>query len=180
MLEEDSHDILQAMSLISPAEGRFETFKNNKDNVCVLDYAHTEDALRNVISTINSIKKNNQNLITVFGCGGGRDKLKRPLMTRVAYDLSSKIILTSDNPRNEPIDEIISDMLKGIENDDHSKVLIINDREQAIKTAFAIAQTSDIILIAGKGHEKFQEINGEKMPFDDKEKILELINQNIK
>ena len=180
LLEEDSHDILQAMSLISPAEGRFETFKNNKNNVCVLDYAHTEDALRNVISTINSIKKNNQNLITVFGCGGGRDKLKRPLMTRVAYDLSSKIILTSDNPRNEPIDEIISDMLKGIENDDLSKVLIINDREQAIKTAFAIAQTSDIILIAGKGHEKFQEINGEKMPFDDKEKILELINQNIK
>ena len=180
LLEEDTHDILQAMSLISPAEGRFETFKNNKDNVCVLDYAHTEDALRNVISTINSIKKNNQNLITVFGCGRGRDKLKRPLMTRVAYDLSSKIILTSDNPRNEPIDEIISDMLKGIENDDHAKVLIINDREQAIKTAFAIAQTSDIILIAGKGHEKFQEINCEKMPFDDKEKILELINQNIK
>ena len=167
------------MSLLLPAEGRFQTFKSSNDIVFVLDYAHTDDALQNVISTINSIRKKNQNLITVFGCGGDRDKLKRPIMTQTACRLSSSVILTSDNPRSENIDNIISDMLSEISKEDLARTIVINDREQAIKTAFSIAQSSDIILVAGKGHEKYQEIDGERKPFDDKEKILELINLNI-
>ena len=177
LLDQDIDDVLRNMSLLSAAEGRFQTFKNNENISFILDYAHTEDALVNVISTINSIKKKNQRLITVFGCGGDRDKLKRPLMTKVACDHSSHVILTSDNPRSEKIENIISDMLKGISKKNLSKTIVINDREQAIKTAFSIAQSSDIILVAGKGHEKFQEINGVKTAFDDKEKILELIKQ---
>ena len=135
--------------------------------------------MQNVISTINSIRKKDQNLITVFGCGGDRDKSKRPIMTQTACKLSSKVILTSDNPRSEKIDDIISDMLFDISKEDYARTIVINDREQAIKTAYSIAQSSDIILVAGKGHEKYQEINGERIPFDDKEKILELINLNI-
>ena len=177
LLDQDIDDVLRNMSLLSAAEGRFQTFKNNENISFILDYAHTEDALLNVISTINSIKKKNQRLITVFGCGGDRDKLKRPLMTKVACDHSSHVILTSDNPRSEKIENIISDMLNGISKKNLSKTIVINDREQAIKTAFSIAQSSDIILVAGKGHEKFQEINGVKTAFDDKEKILELIKQ---
>ena len=177
LLEQDVNAVLRNMSLLSPAEGRFETFRNDKNISFILDYAHTEDALLNVLSTINSIKKKNQRLITVFGCGGERDKLKRPLMTKVACDHSSQVILTSDNPRGEKIDDIISDMVFNLSKQNHSKTIVINDREQAIKTAFSIAQSFDIILVAGKGHEKFQEINGKKKPFDDKEKILELINQ---
>ena len=177
LLDQDIDDVLRNMSLLSAAEGRFQTFKNNENISFILDYAHTEDALVNVISTINSIKKKNQRLITVFGCGGDRDKLKRPLMTKVACDHSSHVILTSDNPRSEKIENIISDMLNGISKKNLSKTIVINDREQAIKTAFSIAQSSDIILVAGKGHEKFQEINGVKTAFDDKEKILELIKQ---
>ena len=177
LLDQDIDDVLRNMSLLSAAEGRFQTFKNNENISFILDYAHTEDALVNVISTINSIKKKNQRLITVFGCGGDRDKLKRPLMTKVACDHSSHVILTSDNPRGEKIENIISDMLNGISKKNLSKTIVINDREQAIKTAFSIAQSSDIILVAGKGHEKFQEINGVKTAFDDKEKILELIKQ---
>lgn len=177
LLDQDIDNVLRNMSLLSAAEGRFQTFKNNENISFILDYAHTEDALVNVISTINSIKKKNQRLITVFGCGGDRDKLKRPLMTKVACDHSSHVILTSDNPRSEKIENIISDMLNGISKKNLSKTIVINDREQAIKTAFSIAQSSDIILVAGKGHEKFQEINGVKTAFDDKEKILELIKQ---
>ena len=179
LLEKEKIEVLNKMSLLLPAEGRFQTFKSSNDVVFILDYAHTDDALQNVISTINSIRKKNQNLITVFGCGGDRDKLKRPIMTQTACKLSSRVILTSDNPRSENIDNIISDMLSEISKEDLARTIVINDREQAIKTAFSIAQSSDIILVAGKGHEKYQEINGERKPFDDKEKILELINLNI-
>ena len=179
LLNKDKIEVLNKMSLLSPAEGRFQTFKSSDNIVFVLDYAHTDDALQNVISTINSIRKKDQNLITVFGCGGDRDKLKRPIMTQIACKLSSRVILTSDNPRSEKIDDIISDMLFDISKVDHAQTIVINDREQAIKTAYSIAQSSDIILVAGKGHEKYQEVNGERIPFDDKEKILELINLNI-
>ena len=179
LLEKEKQEVLNKMSLLFPAEGRFQTFKSSNDIVFVLDYAHTDDALQNVISTINSIRKKNQNLITVFGCGGDRDKLKRPIMTQTACKLSSRVILTSDNPRSENIDNIISDMLSEISKEDLARTIVINDREQAIKTAFSIAQSSDIILVAGKGHEKYQEIDGERKLFDDKEKILELINLNI-
>jgi UDP-N-acetylmuramoyl-L-alanyl-D-glutamate--2,6-diaminopimelate ligase len=179
LLKEDVKDILKAISLLSSAEGRFQIFKTNNEIVFVLDYAHTDDALKNVITTINSIKNKDQQLITVFGCGGDRDKLKRPLMTRVACESSSQVILTSDNPRSENIDKIISDMLFEINQENSAKTIVINDRKQAIKTALTLAKGGDVILVAGKGHEKFQEINGVKKPFDDKEEILKLINLNI-
>jgi UDP-N-acetylmuramoyl-L-alanyl-D-glutamate--2,6-diaminopimelate ligase len=179
LLDGETDEILQALSIVSSAEGRFQTLKLDNNIVCIIDYAHTEDALRNVLSTINSIRKKNQNLITVFGCGGDRDRSKRPLMTNVACKLSSQVIITSDNPRNENISDIISDMLTGISEQNIEKTIVINDRKQAIKTAFKLAKSSDIILVAGKGHEKFQEISGVKTPFDDKQEILKLINKNI-
>jgi UDP-N-acetylmuramoyl-L-alanyl-D-glutamate--2,6-diaminopimelate ligase len=179
LLKEDVKDILKAISLLSSAEGRFQIFKTNTEIVFVLDYAHTDDALKNVISTINSIRNKDQQLITVFGCGGDRDKLKRPLMTKVACELSSQVILTSDNPRSEDVDEIITDMLFEIDQENLAKAIVINDRKQAIKTALTLAKGGDVILVAGKGHEKFQEINGVKKPFDDKKEILKLINLNI-
>ena len=179
LLEGDTDEILQALSIVSSAEGRFQTLKSDNNIVFIIDYAHTEDALKNVLSTINSIRKKNQNLITVFGCGGDRDRLKRPLMTNVACKLSSQVIITSDNPRNENISDIISDMLTGINEQNIEKTIVINDRKQAIKTAFRLAKSNDIILVAGKGHEKFQEISEVKIPFDDKQEILKLINKNI-
>ena len=179
LLEGDTDEILQALSIVSSAEGRFQTLKSDNNIVFIIDYAHTEDALKSVLSTINSIRKKNQNLITVFGCGGDRDRLKRPLMTNVACKLSSQVIITSDNPRNENISDIISDMLTGINEQNIEKTIVINDRKQAIKTAFRLAKSNDIILVAGKGHEKFQEISEVKIPFDDKQEILKLINKNI-
>ena len=179
LLEGDTDEILQALSIVSSAEGRFQTLKSDNNIVFIIDYAHTEDALKNVLSTINSIRKKNQNLITVFGCGGDRDRLKRPLMTNVACKLSSQVIITSDNPRNENISDIISDMLTSINEQNIEKTIVINDRKQAIKTAFRLAKSNDIILVAGKGHEKFQEISEVKIPFDDKQEILKLINKNI-
>lgn len=179
LLDGETDEILQALSIVSSAEGRFQTLKSDNNIVFIIDYAHTEDALQNVLSTINSIRKKHQNLITVFGCGGDRDRLKRPLMTNVACKLSSQVIITSDNPRNENINDIISDMLTGISEQNIEKTIVINDRKQAIKTAFKLAKSSDIILVAGKGHEKFQEISGVKTSFDDKHEILKLINKNI-
>ena len=175
----ETDDILKGLSMISSAEGRFQTLKSDDNIVFIIDYAHTEDALQNVLSTINSIRKKNQNLITVFGCGGDRDKLKRPLMTNVACELSSQVIITSDNPRNENMSDIVSDMLTDISEQNIEKTIVIDDRRQAIKTAFRLAKSNDIILVAGKGHEKFQEISEVKIPFDDKQEILKLINQNI-
>ena len=175
----ETDDILKGLSMISSAEGRFQTLKSDDNIVFIIDYAHTEDALQKVLSTINSIRKKNQNLITVFGCGGDRDKLKRPLMTNVACELSSQVIITSDNPRNENMSDIISDMLTDISEQNIEKTIVIDDRRQAIKTAFRLAKSNDIILVAGKGHEKFQEILDVKTPFDDKQEILKLINQNI-
>ena len=179
LLDGDTYEILQALSIVSSAEGRFQTLKSDNNIVFIIDYAHTEDALQNVLSTINSIRKKNQNLITVFGCGGDRDRLKRPQMTNVACKLSSQVIITSDNPRNENISDIISDMLTGISEQNIEKTIVINDRKQAIKTAFRLAKSNDIILVAGKGHEKFQEISAVKIPFDDKQEILKLINKKI-
>ena len=175
----ETDDILKGLSMISSAEGRFQTLISDDIIIFIIDYAHTEDALQNVLSTINSIRKKNQNLITVFGCGGDRDKLKRPLMTNVACELSSQVIITSDNPRNENMSDIISDMLTDISEQNIEKTIVIDDRRQAIKTAFRLAKSNDIILVAGKGHEKFQEILDVKTPFDDKQEILKLINQNI-
>jgi UDP-N-acetylmuramoyl-L-alanyl-D-glutamate--2,6-diaminopimelate ligase len=169
----DEISVLTAISTLQPVDGRFEYIKN-KDNVtAIVDYAHTPDALKNVLQTIKDIKQGNEKIITVVGCGGDRDKSKRPLMAAIACQLSDKVILTSDNPRSEEPDTIINDMKKGIDVNQLKKVLSITNRREAIKTACAFAQAGDIILVAGKGHEKYQEIKGEKYPFDDLHEIKE-------
>jgi UDP-N-acetylmuramoyl-L-alanyl-D-glutamate--2,6-diaminopimelate ligase len=142
-----------------------------------VDYAHTPDALRNVLKTINSIRTGNEQLITVVGAGGDRDRTKRPLMGKIAGELSTRLILTSDNPRSEDPEVIIREMKEGVDAVDYKKLLVITSRKEAISTACAFAQAGDIILVAGKGHEKYQEIEGVKHPFDDKKILTELLTQ---
>jgi len=160
---------LAALSKLQAAEGRFDYIISKEEKIVgVVDYAHTPDALKNVLSTIKAIRTGNEKVITVVGCGGNRDKTKRPEMARIACELSNQVILTSDNPRNEKPEDIIDEMKKGVDPLHYKKVLSITDRREAIKTACTMAQKQDIILLAGKGHEKYQEINGVKYDFDDK------------
>ena len=167
-------DILTNLSIINSPEGRFQSLVF--DSVTgIVDYAHTDDALKNILSTINDIRVDQQ-LITVLGCGGDRDKLKRPIMTKTAVDLSSLVILTSDNPRTENPNEIIKDMISGLNPKQKKKTLIIIDRSQAIKTACKIIEKNGIILIAGKGHEKYQEIDNERYEFDDYIELKKAMN----
>lgn len=172
----EDYEVLTALSMLSSAEGRFQFIRSDEKITAIVDYAHTDDALKNVLSTINKIRSNAEQLITVIGCGGDRDKSKRPLMARVACDLSTQVILTSDNPRSENPDLIIEDMLAGLDPVQNKKVLVITDRKQAIKTACRLANETDIVLVAGKGHEKYQEIKGEKIPFDDMEELKNSLN----
>ena len=172
----EDYEVLTALSMLTAAEGRFQFLKSEEKITAIVDYAHTDDALKNVISTINNIRSNAEHLITVVGCGGDRDKTKRPLMAAVACNLSNQVILTADNPRSENPDAIIEDMLAGLDPVQKKKVLVITDRAQAIKTACRLANTNDIVLVAGKGHEKYQEINGEKFPFDDLEELKQSLN----
>lgn len=165
---------LQILSDLLPVPGRFEIITSNQGIVAVVDYAHTPDALENVLKTINKIRKNNQQIIAVIGAGGNRDKTKRPVMGRIAARASDKLILTSDNPRNENPNDIIQDMLAGIQKDQRKKVVSIQDRKEAIRMATLLARNEDVILITGKGHETYQEIKGVKYPFDDREVIREL------
>jgi UDP-N-acetylmuramoyl-L-alanyl-D-glutamate--2,6-diaminopimelate ligase len=171
----DKKEALREMSLLESAEGRFSVLRQENLTV-IVDYAHTPDALLNVLNTIQEIRKNNQKIITVIGCGGDRDKTKRPEMAKIAYKLSDKVIFTSDNPRTEAPNAIIDDMLAGISTENDSNVFVNADRKQAIKFAITAAQKSDIVLIAGKGHEKYQEINGVKYNFDD----IEIAKQYLK
>jgi UDP-N-acetylmuramoyl-L-alanyl-D-glutamate--2,6-diaminopimelate ligase len=170
------YQVLTALSMLIPAEGRFQYLQSEEKITAIVDYAHTDDALKNVIATINSIRTNTEKLITVMGCGGDRDKTKRPLMAAVACNLSNQVIFTADNPRSENPDAIIEEMMEGLNPMQKKKVLIIIDRQQAIKTACRLANTNDIVLVAGKGHEKYQEINGEKFPFDDLEELKQSLN----
>ncbi|NLJ83018.1 MAG: UDP-N-acetylmuramoyl-L-alanyl-D-glutamate--2,6-diaminopimelate ligase [Bacteroidales bacterium] len=172
----NDNKILKVLSSLNPAEGRFETYVGKNNITAIVDYAHTPDALENVLKTIRKIRKSKQNIITVVGSGGNRDKSKRSEMAKISYDLSDKLILTSDNPRDEDPDEIIKDMLKGTPNDE--KVLVVSDREQAIKTAVLLAHKDDVILIAGKGHEKYQEIKGVKRHFSDAEVVIKYLKIN--
>ncbi len=165
----ESEEIITALTRLSAVSGRFEYVKTEKGLIGVIDYAHTPDALQNVLETINAIRSKNEQLITVVGCGGNRDHDKRPIMARVSADLSDRVIITSDNPRNENPEAILADMQTGIPPQHYKKVLKITDREEAIKTAISLAEPRDIILIAGKGHENYQDIKGVKHPFDDKE-----------
>jgi UDP-N-acetylmuramoyl-L-alanyl-D-glutamate--2,6-diaminopimelate ligase len=169
-------ELLRIISLLESVEGRFQYFKSNNDVTVIVDYAHTPDALENVLNSIKNLRTGNEKLITIVGCGGNRDAEKRPLMSNIACRFSNKVIITSDNPRNEDPNDIIAQMMKGVEPVDFKKTLSLVDRKDAIKTAVMMAESGDIILIAGKGHEKYQEISGVKYPFDDFEIAKELIN----
>lgn len=175
LLGEDSAEVLTVMSALQGAEGRFDYIVSDKENVVgIVDYAHTPDALLNVLATINKLRQGNEKLITVIGCGGNRDKAKRPLMGSAACEHSDKVIFTSDNPRNENATAIINEMEAGVSITARKKYVNIEDRREAIKTAVNFSAKNDIILIAGKGHEKYQEINGEKRAFDDKKILNEM------
>ena len=175
-LGEEKSEVLTQMSTLQPARGRFELVENELGVLAIVDYAHTPDALDNVLSTLTELRTRNEQLITVVGCGGDRDKTKRPKMARIAYDLSDKVILTSDNPRSEDPQRIIEDMLEGIPEKGSRKTLRILDRKEAIRTACSMAGEKDIVLVAGKGHESYQEINGVRHHFDDKEILYEILN----
>lgn len=168
-------EILRLISELQSVSGRFQYLVSDEKITAIVDYAHTPDALKNVLETINSIRTKNEALITVVGCGGDRDKTKRPKMAHIASELSTKVIFTSDNPRSEVPEAIIVDMEKGVEPQNFKKTLSIVDRKQAIKTACQLAETNDIILIAGKGHETYQEINGERFDFDDYKTVQEYL-----
>lgn len=176
LLEEDPEQVLTALSIMPGAKGRFEKFKSPAGITAIIDYAHTPDALENVLNTINEIRGGIEKLITVVGCGGNRDAAKRPIMADIASRLSDKVILTSDNPRNENPTTIIEEMKVGVSKVHLKKLLTIEDRKEAIRTACMLAETGDIILVAGKGHETYQEIKGVKHTFDDKKVIIEMFN----
>ncbi|MBN2766232.1 MAG: UDP-N-acetylmuramoyl-L-alanyl-D-glutamate--2,6-diaminopimelate ligase [Paludibacteraceae bacterium] len=171
LLNQDELEVLRILSSLHSVSGRFETIHAPQEFTVIVDYAHTPDALNNVISTINQILEGNGRLITVVGCGGNRDKGKRPIMAREAVEGSWKAILTSDNPRFEEPQEILNDMLAGLDTNQKTKSLTIVDRREAIKTACAIAQKGDVVLVAGKGHEDYQIIKGVKYHFDDREEV---------
>ncbi len=173
LLGQEEIEVLRIISSLKSVSGRFETLHAPTGYTAIVDYAHTPDALNNVISTINQILQGNGRLITVVGCGGNRDKGKRPMMAREAVNGSWKAILTSDNPRFEEPQDILNDMLAGLDVTEKSKSLTIVDRREAIKTACALAQAGDVVLVAGKGHEDYQIIQGVKHHFDDKEVVRE-------
>ncbi len=170
-------EVLRLISELENVSGRFQYIVSDERITAIVDYAHTPDALKNVLETINSIRTKNEELITVVGCGGDRDKTKRPKMGHIASALSSKVVFTSDNPRSEAPEAILADIEKGVEPQNYKKTLTVVDRKQAIKTACQLAQPDDIILIAGKGHETYQEVNGKRSDFDDYKIVQELLKQ---
>jgi UDP-N-acetylmuramoyl-L-alanyl-D-glutamate--2,6-diaminopimelate ligase len=176
LMGEDQLTVLTVLSSLTGAEGRFDYVENDQQIIGIVDYAHTPDAVQNVLSTIANIRKGTEQVITVIGCGGDRDKTKRPVMAQVACDWSDKVILTSDNPRTEDPNAILAEMEAGVSPSNKRKTLVITDRKAAIQTACHLAKKGDIILIAGKGHEKYQEINGVRHHFDDKEILKEQLN----
>jgi UDP-N-acetylmuramoyl-L-alanyl-D-glutamate--2,6-diaminopimelate ligase len=173
----DSLEALRLLSELESVSGRFQYIVSTTNITAIVDYAHTPDALENVLKTTNDIRTKNEQLITVVGCGGNRDKSKRPIMAGIATELSDKVILTSDNPRNEDPDTIIQEMEVGVAAENYKKLLAITDRKQAIKAACQLAQPNDIILIAGKGHETYQEVNGVRQDFDDMKIVKEILEQ---
>ncbi|XMO87337.1 UDP-N-acetylmuramoyl-L-alanyl-D-glutamate--2,6-diaminopimelate ligase [Algibacter sp. AS12] len=170
-------EVLRLISDLESVSGRFQYIISDEKITAIVDYAHTPDALKNVLETINSIRTKNEELITVVGCGGDRDRTKRPKMGHIASALSTKVIFTSDNPRSEKPEDILSEIEAGVEPQNFKKTLTISDRKQAIKTACQMAQPNDIILIAGKGHETYQEVNGVRSDFDDLKIVKELLKQ---
>lgn len=176
-LGEESSEILTAMSELESVAGRFQYHRSESGITAIVDYAHTPDALENVLKTISDIRTKNETLFVIVGCGGDRDKAKRPLMAEIACQFGDKVILTSDNPRSEEPDQIIQEMMIGVDGSNFKKTLSITDRAAAIKTAVSMAEPHDIILIAGKGHENYQEIKGVKYDFDDMKTVTELFTK---
>jgi UDP-N-acetylmuramoyl-L-alanyl-D-glutamate--2,6-diaminopimelate ligase len=176
LLGEEEDEVLRALSAIRGAKGRFDRISIG-GIIAIVDYAHTPDALDNVLKTINGVRTGNEQLITVVGCGGNRDKTKRPIMAKLAVSESNKAIFTSDNPRFEDPMEILREMQAGVGPSELRKTLTIEDRREAIKTAVMLSKKGDIILIAGKGHEDYQEIKGVKYHFDDAEVVTEILEQ---
>ena len=176
-LGEEENEVLTVLSQLDSVDGRFQYLRSPGGITAIVDYAHTPDALLNVLKTIGNIRTKNETVFTVVGCGGDRDKTKRPEMASIACELSDKVVLTSDNPRSEDPNDILNDMMSGVDPVAFKKTLSIVDREQAIKTAISMAEPNDIILIAGKGHEKYQEIKGVKHNFDDLAIVQKLFNQ---
>jgi len=178
LLGQDSDEVLLSLSALHSVSGRFQTLRSPEGYTAIVDYAHTPDALTNVLNAIKEVLGEKGNVITVVGCGGNRDKGKRPIMAKEASRLSNYLILTSDNPRFEEPEEIINDMVAGLVDTDKKKYLKITDRKEAIRTACLLAQTGDVILIAGKGHEDYQEVKGVKHHFDDREVVLGIFEEN--
>ena len=180
-LGQDPIETLRMLSDLTGAEGRFDYMVSPREKIMgIVDYAHTPDALLNVLTTIKKLRQGREKIITVVGCGGDRDKTKRPIMAEVACEHSDKVVFTSDNPRSEDPQQILQDMEKGLNTAAKRKCVSILDRKEAIKTAVKFAEAQDILLIAGKGHEKYQEIKGVKYPFDDKvvlKEIFELLDK---
>lgn len=176
LLKEEKLNVLTTLSSLNSVEGRFQYVRGDNGIIGIVDYAHTPDALLNVLKTIADIRTGNEQVITVIGCGGDRDAAKRPVMAKIACDLSNRVIITSDNPRSEDPDEIIKQMQQGVDAVNHKKTISISDRREAIKIACSFANAGDIILVAGKGHEKYQEIKGVKHAFDD----MQVLQENLK
>jgi UDP-N-acetylmuramoyl-L-alanyl-D-glutamate--2,6-diaminopimelate ligase len=176
LLNQDKMNVLTTLSTLGPVEGRFEYLRNDLGVTGIVDYAHSPDALKNVLKTIQDIRTGNEQVITVIGCGGDRDAAKRPMMAHIACEFSNRVILTSDNPRSEDPQSILNQMQGGVEKQNTKKTLSIVDRREAIRTAVALARPGDIVLIAGKGHEKYQEIKGVKQPFDDMDVLKDNLN----
>ncbi len=175
-LGEDPVQVLTVLSALNAVDGRFQQIKSDNSTLGIIDYAHTPDALLNVLKTISDIRYGKEKIICVVGCGGDRDKGKRPLMANIACQWADKVILTSDNPRSEKPESIIDDMKSGMNKKHLNDVLSVPDRKEAIKLAVALSQPGDVVLVAGKGHEKYQEINGERYDFDDYQVLNELLN----
>jgi UDP-N-acetylmuramoyl-L-alanyl-D-glutamate--2,6-diaminopimelate ligase len=180
LLGYDKQELLTDLTKLEPVDGRFETIRAN-NKTAIVDYAHSPDALENILKTIKELQKQGQEIITLIGAGGDRDKTKRPEMARIAIEYSNKVVLTSDNPRSENPEQILLDMKKGVPKDQESRVVIVTDRKEGIKMANMLAKSGDILLIAGKGHETYQEVNGVRHHFDDREIIKEIFyNKNNK
>jgi UDP-N-acetylmuramoyl-L-alanyl-D-glutamate--2,6-diaminopimelate ligase len=176
LLGQDRMNVLTTLSTLGSVEGRFQYVRGENGVTAIVDYAHTPDALVNVLKTIKDIRTGNEQVITVVGCGGDRDTAKRPVMARIACEWSNRVVLTSDNPRSENPESILQQMQEGVDVVKRRTTLTISDRREAIRTAISLAQAGDIILVAGKGHEKYQEINGVKYPFDDLQVLTETLN----
>ncbi|MEA4950556.1 MAG: UDP-N-acetylmuramoyl-L-alanyl-D-glutamate--2,6-diaminopimelate ligase [Petrimonas sp.] len=176
LLGQQPEEVLRILTVLKPVAGRFQTLRSPGNYTAIVDYAHTPDALTNVLNAIHEVLDQTGNIITVVGCGGNRDRTKRPLMAREAVELSNQVILTSDNPRFEEPQDIIDDMVAGLDDGQRQGTLSIVDRREAIKTACALAKPGDVILVAGKGHEDYQEIKGVKYHFDDKEELEKIFH----